>query len=104
MNPLQAGTTQLTLAGILEITSLAGTPTGPRTFQLFDADTLLGSFDSISLPTLTSYFRWDTSSLETNGQLILAIPEPTSLALLGLLAMSLSNRAGLLVLRRRRRR
>ncbi len=94
VNPLQAGTTQLTLAGDLVITSLAGTPTGPQTFHLFDADTLLGSFDSITLPTLTGFFQWDTSSLYTTGDLILAIPEPTSLALLGL--------AGLLALRRQR--
>ena len=62
-------------------------------FNLFDAATFSGSFDSRSLPTLSGGLSWQ-DNLSTNGTLAV-IPEPSAAAL-GLLA------AGGLLLRRRR--
>ncbi len=62
-------------------------------FQLLDADFVTGEFSDWILPSLSGGLHWDLSQLTVDGT-ILAIPEPASLALLGL--------GGLLALHRRR--
>lgn len=63
------------------------------TFHLFDGS-LIGQFDSLSLPQLNGGMHWDLSGLYTHGN-IAAVPEPTSMIALA---------AGLGVMLRRRRR
>lgn len=78
------------LAGNLIIT---GHATGETTFDLIDAGSFVGTFDSITLPTLNEGFVWDTSQLYGTGQIsiVSAIPEPATFAALsGLVTLALA--------------
>jgi len=84
-----------TLGGTLELDLFNGYVPGPgTTFELFNFSNVTpgSQFSSLILPSDVS---WDTSKLLTNGT-ITAIPEPTSIALIGL--------GGVMMLRRRRSR
>ena len=95
------GHDQLLSTGIL---SLAGTlnvdligqfaPRLGNEFDLFDG-MISGQFDTLDLPGLAEGLNWDTTSLYTDGVLVV-VPEPATLSLLAL--------GGLAVLRRRRKR
>jgi len=85
---------QLTAGGTLTIELLDGfVPRPGDAFQLFDFASFDGQFIDIILPDLTGGSQWDTSALETSG-LVTVVPEPATLALLGL--------GGLVIFRRRR--
>lgn len=62
------------------------------TYNLITAESFSGSFDNITLVELAEGFAWDTSRLNSHGELtITAVPEPaTFAALAGLLALSLA--------------
>lgn len=73
----------LTLAGSLTVSALGGyVPQAGDTFDLFDAGSVGGSFNSVTLPALGTGLTWDTSALNSAGLLTVATPEPTGLALL----------------------
>ncbi|GAA5117373.1 autotransporter-associated beta strand repeat-containing protein [Luteolibacter yonseiensis] len=56
----------LTLGGGLHVTNLGGTLAGGDSFTLFQANTIAGSFSSVSLPALATGLTWNTSAL-TSG-------------------------------------
>lgn len=75
--------------GNLQLLLLSGfMPAGGDSFDLFDFNSVTGSFDSILLPTLTAGLNWDTSSLYTTGIVAVsgtaAVPEPSTFAITGL--------------------
>ncbi|WP_136078225.1 PEP-CTERM sorting domain-containing protein [Pontiella desulfatans] len=87
----------LTLGGDLTVSLTAGSDAlmVGDTFDLF-SNTLLGSFDSISMPQLHSGLSWDTSDLAAGGTgTITVIPEPATIGLIGAFG------SGLLFIRRR---
>lgn len=53
----------------------------PGTFDLLDAASISGQFDTINLPAVPFDLHWDTSNLHTTGELTLAVPEPATCAL-----------------------
>ena len=59
----------LNLDGELRVNLLDVAPTTPGTFQVFDATTITGSFDTITLPTLGSGLTWNTDNLAIDGTL-----------------------------------
>jgi hypothetical protein len=75
----------LTLGGPLIVTnigSFSGLTNGTHVFQLFSAPTIAGSFSSVSLPALPPNRSWDSSQLNSAGQLLLVVaidPNPTTL-------------------------
>ena len=75
----------LSLSGTLDV-ELWGDyePTIGDSFDIFDFGSLVGSFSSISLPSLSSGLEWDTTSLHTSGVLEVVVPEPTTALLVGL--------------------
>ena len=82
--------TRLVVDGELEVELVAGTPNTGQVFQLLVADSIVGQFDAISLPELTTpALFWDTSNLYTTGELLVGVPEPSNFALgaLGLLGL-----------------
>lgn len=85
------------LAGDLNVVYYNGfTASLGQTFDLFDFAHATGTFSSITLPTLDHGLKWNTTSLYNTGEIsVQAVPEPTSLAALGL--------GGLVLLRRRRK-
>lgn len=88
----------LTLGGVLQIVLADGwLPTGPASFQIFQASSFGGSFAQLNLPNIGGY-EWRTDQLEELGIIGLsAIPEPSSFTALSALTI-----AGWLGTRRRR--
>lgn len=71
-----------TLNGALDVELLNGfSLSDGESFELFNGTTT-GSFEQITLPALSSGLSWDTSNLYTDGT-ISVVPEPSTLALLG---------------------
>lgn len=75
--------------GDLQVSLLGGfTPTVGNSFDLFDFNSLTGTFDNLFLPTLTGSLAWDTSSLYTSGTISVldatAVPEPSTFAFIAI--------------------
>ena len=84
------------LAGEFDVTLLDGfAPAYGDTFDLLDWGSRAGEFDALNLPALGGGLAWDTSNFYSSGTLEV-VPEPATLALLGLGALA--------ALARRRRR
>ncbi len=83
------------LDGTLDVLLIDGfVPEAGDAFDVFEFNgSVDGVFADVILPTLTPGLLWDTSSLHTIGRLSVVVPEPSSLALLGV--------AGCLAFRRR---
>lgn len=64
---LDVGT--LTLDGTLDVTSLGGSFSAGQVFDIFDWDTLVGTFDTVNLPALSGGLTWDASDLYVTGEL-----------------------------------
>lgn len=62
-------TGSLTCAGNLDISILSGSPAEGASFNLFDAASFTGQFDSISLPSLAAGLAWDTANLYVDGSI-----------------------------------
>jgi len=76
----------LTLGGTLDVDLLYGfRPQAGQTFDIldFDPENLSGRFSAFDLPALGGGLSWDTSALYTSGA-IGVVPEPATLALMGL--------------------
>lgn len=84
-----AGSTELHVAGDLVVSAIGSSLRVGDTFQLLVADRIVGSFASIALPEVSGIGGWDLSNLYVNGT-ITAVPEPCTLALLGLGACALA--------------
>ncbi len=77
-----------TLNGTLNVSLANGfTPSAGQSFDLISGVTT-GSFSQLNLPPLSNGLRWDTSTLYTTGT-ISVVPEPSTLALLGVGAVGL---------------
>jgi hypothetical protein len=75
-NSAVAGISTVVYGGVLSVTNLSGTLTTGDTFKLFSAQDYLGSFTSITLPTLGANLSW-SNSLTLNGS-IQVITNPPS--------------------------
>ena len=76
----------LALGGTLDVELIYGfRPQAGQTFDIlnFDPAALSGEFDAIDLPDLGGGLSWDTSNLYATGA-IGVVPEPATLALVGL--------------------
>ena len=86
------------LAGTLDVRLLEGfQPALGDRFQILDAGSVVGAFDSIQSPSLESGLRWDFSGLYSSGSLSVAaaVPEPICagmLACVGFGAIGLRRR------------
>ena len=60
-------TGQLSLGGTLDVLLTGLTPAAGQSFDILDWGSLVGTFSSISLPTLTAGLAWDTSQLYSTG-------------------------------------
>jgi T5SS/PEP-CTERM-associated repeat protein len=59
----------LTVDGILTLMLINGfAPTLGNVFDLIDAASINGTFDTVNLPTLAQYLAWNTSNLYTTGE------------------------------------
>lgn len=77
-----------TLNGTLDVNLLNGfTPSADQSFDIFSGNTA-GSFTQVNLPALGNGLSWDTSNLYTTG-VVSVVPEPSTLALLGVGAIGL---------------
>lgn len=63
------GITSLALAGALNVSASGDALAPGDSFTLFVANSISGSFSSISLPPLPGALRWDTSLLTSQGRL-----------------------------------
>ena len=61
----------LNLDGELVVNPIDGTQTTAGTFQVFDADAITGSFDTITLPTAGPGLTWNTDNLAIDGTISL---------------------------------
>jgi autotransporter-associated beta strand protein len=59
----------ITNGGDLVVTNIGGTLQGGDTFTLFHASSYIGTFNSVTLPTLAGSQSWDTSKLYTQGKI-----------------------------------
>jgi fibronectin-binding autotransporter adhesin len=59
----------ITNGGSLIVTNIGGTLQGGDTFTLFSAASYVGTFSSVTLPTLSGSQSWDTSQLYSNGKI-----------------------------------
>ncbi len=85
------------LGGTLTVQLINGfTPTLGQTFQLIDPPSILGTFNTLDLPTLSGNLQWNTSDLNSGGLLTVTTPEPACLELAAV-------GAGLMLLVRRRK-
>jgi len=66
----------VTLDGTLDVTSLGGTFAAGQVFDILDWETLVGTFDTVNLPTLSGSLGWDTSNLYVTGELAIASAGP----------------------------
>ena len=74
----------LTKGGTVLVTNLGYTFVGGEVFNFIDATNWSGSFNILSLPTLSGGMTWYTDAFETEGLLsVLAIPEPSAILALG---------------------
>jgi|GEM_PF-4873495 len=70
------------------------------TFDLLDADVILGNYNSLVLPELTGGLEWNIDEFLLTGQLsVQMVPEPATIAIWSLLGLSF---AGVIARRRRR--
>ena len=95
--PISISTELLLDTSELTLTLASGlAPSDGDSFNIFDfgaGATVDGEFSTLNLPTLAAGLSWDTNDLLVNGS-VSVVPEPSSLALLGI--------GGLCLLRRRR--
>ncbi len=74
----------LTYGGTLTIDNIGASLMAGDSFNLFDA-TLAGNFDATTMPSLDAGLQWDVSQFGSSGIIsVMAVPEPTSIALLGI--------------------
>lgn len=59
----------LTIDGTLDVTALSSDFAAGQVFDILDWDTLVGTFSTVNLPTLTGTLAWDDSALYTTGEL-----------------------------------
>ncbi|MEZ6061751.1 MAG: hypothetical protein R3C19_15490 [Planctomycetaceae bacterium] len=73
--------------GSLDVSFLGGfTAANGSTFDLFDFDSVSGTFDTLNLPSLSGGLAWDSSNLYSSGSLsVTAVPEPSTWGICGLL-------------------
>jgi hypothetical protein len=74
-----------TAAGTLDVSLYGGyAPADGDVFNIIDAGTFAGSFDTVNLPALGAGLSWDQSNLMTDGTLTV-IPEPATLGMVVLM-------------------
>jgi hypothetical protein len=96
----------LGLAGTLDVTLENGfSPSAGQSFDLFSFGSDSGSFSTVSLPPLASGLTWNTASLYSDGTVsVVAVPEPSSAAVLCVGLVGLAPRRGPKVRAARHRR
>ncbi|MEM7680818.1 MAG: glycosyl hydrolase family 28-related protein [Planctomycetota bacterium] len=62
---------ELKLDGELSLNTIGGTPDRAASFTVLEADTITGSFDTVTLPTPATGLTWYTGNLESEGTLAL---------------------------------
>ncbi len=74
----------LTKGGTVLVTNLGYTFVGGEVFNFIDATNWSGSFNLLSLPSLSGGMTWYTDAFETEGLLsVIAIPEPSAILAVG---------------------
>ena len=66
----------LVLGGELRINMIRDTPLVGETYQLFDAESITGQFDTVTLPPVGVGLAWDTSNLSVDGTIALGFTTP----------------------------
>lgn len=84
----------ITSNSTLRLTLLDGfTPEAGQSFDLIDwTSSFTSNFGTLDLPALSGGLTWDSSALYTTGTLVVAIPEPTTFALVALATVTLFSR------------